>query len=153
MIDIGGKEYEIEFTVEASLYNECTEKVAGLMIEISEAQEKENIRSVISSMSDIPQTTLTMFYAGLLEHHGEDGDKSVLSKSDAKKLIKQYFKEHHDEESGNFYGFMEMLIEQMGEDGFFKQVGLIQGAEQAEKTLKAPQDHKKKQSTAKVTGK
>ena len=80
MIAIGGKEYEIEFTVEASLYNECTEKVAGLMIEISEAQEKENIRSVISSMSDIPQTTLTMFYAGLLEHHGEDGDKSVLSK-------------------------------------------------------------------------
>ncbi len=141
-IKIGDKEYKIEFTIEASLYNECTEKVAGLVCSISEAGDKEDIKKMISSMSDIPQTTLTMFYAGLLEHHGEDGDKSVLSKSDAKKLIKQYFKEHPDDETGNFYGVMEILIEQMVDDGFFKQIGLEQFANKA-----ANQTGKQKKAT------
>lgn len=143
-IKIGEKEYKIEFTIEASLYNECTEKVAGLIFAISEAEGKEDIKKMISSMSDIPQTTLTMFYAGLLEHHGEDGDKSVCSKSDAKKLIKQYIKEHSDDETGNFYGVMEMLIEQMMADGFFKQIGLEQAANQAAKQKKTARNGRKK---------
>lgn len=147
-LKIGDKEYKIEFTIEASLYSECTEKVTGLMLSIAEAQDKNAIKEVISSMSDIPQTALTMFYAGLLEHHGEDGDKTVLTKTDAKKLIKQYFNEHADDDTGNFYGIMEMLVERMGEDGFFKQIGLQQMTGQTEKTLKQPQDHKKKETKA-----
>lgn len=143
-IKIGNKDFKIEFTIEASLYNECTEKVAGLLYSISEAGDKEDIKRMISSMSDIPQTTLTMFYAGLLEHHGEDGDNSVLSKSDAKKLIKQYFKEHPDDETGNFYGVMEMLVEQMIDDGFFKQIGLEQVASQTKEQKKTTRNAKKK---------
>ena len=135
-IKIGDKDYKIEFTIEASLFNECTEKVTGLMYAMSEAGNAENIKNMISSMSDIPQTTLTMFYAGLLEHHGEDGDKSVLSKNDAKKLIKQYFKEHSEDETGNFYGFMEILIGQMVDDGFFNQIGLVQVANQTKEQKK-----------------
>lgn len=143
-IKIGEKEYKIEFTIEASLYNECTEKVAGLVYAISEAEDKEDIKKMISSMSDIPQTTLTMFYAGLLEYHGEDGDKSVLSKTDAKKLIKQYFKEHEEDETGNFYGIMEILIEQMVNDGFFKQIGLEQISNQTGNQKKTAQKPRKK---------
>lgn len=151
-ISIGGKDYTIEFTIEASLYNECTEKTVSLMSSMNEAKDNESTKELITSMSDIPQTTLTMFYAGLLEHHGEDGDGTVTSKKDAKRLIKKYFEEHKEDETGNFYGVMEMLIDVMADDDFFSQIGLNQLAGETEKQPKAPQDHKKKQ-TAKVTGK
>lgn len=142
VINIGRKDYTLEFTIEASLYNECTEKITGLMYSISDAQNKEDIKTMITSMSDIPQTTLTMFYAGLLEHHGEDGDGSVATKKDAKRLIKKYFEEHKEDETGNFYGVMELLIGVMGDDGFFKQIGLEQmGQTKQPKTL---QGHQKK---------
>lgn len=145
VINIGGKDYTFEFTIEASLYNECTEKVVSLMSSMEDAKDKESTEKLINSMSNIPQTTLTMFYAGLLEHHGEEGDKTITSKKDAKKLIKQYFSEHKDDETGNFYGVMEIMVEVMEDDDFFSQIGLNQLAEgQTKKQTKTPQDHKKK---------
>lgn len=142
---IGNKEYHIEYTIEASLHKDCTEQVTEMMLHMSEAQSNENVKEMVSSMNDIPSTTLTMFYAGLLEHHGEDGDNTVTSKKEAKKLLKQYFSEHKEEDSGNFYGFMELLLKQMEEDGFFKQTGLEQMMKKVqEKEPKMPQDHKKK---------
>lgn len=149
-INIGGKDYKIEFTIEASLYNECTTKVTDLMLSLGEAESRENVKDMISTLSDIPQTTLTMFYAGLLEHHGEDGDKSVLSKKDAKKLIKTYFDEHKEDETGNFYGVMQLMIECMADDDFFKQIGLTQITQQSENVPKTPQDHKRKTTKATV---
>lgn len=123
-IKIGDKEYKFEFTIEASLLNECTEKLTTFMANISEAQNQSDIKQIVASISDIPQTALTMFYAGLLEHHGEDGDGSVTTKKDAKKLIKQYFAENKDTDNDNFYSLLELMIECMGDDGFFKRIGL-----------------------------
>ena len=147
VLNIGNKDYKIEFTIEASLCNECTEKVTNLMMNIAEASGKKAVREVVSSMTDVPQTTMTMFYAGLLEYHGEDGDGTVVNKDDAKKLLKKYFAEHKEDGTGNFYSLMELLIEQMGNDGFFKQIGLEQMFTQA-KEVKTPQDHKKKATKA-----
>ena len=146
VLNIGGKDYTFEFTMEASLYNECTEKVTNLLMSISEAGKKEDVKAMIMSMSDIPQTTLTMFYAGLLEHHGAEGDQSVPDKKAAKELIKKYFEEHKEDETGNFYGVMGLMIEVMTDDDFFKQLGLEQMVKnaQTEKKPKAPQDHKMK---------
>lgn len=146
-LKIGNKDYKIEYTVEASLYKDCTEKIVEFMTETMSAGTEKDIKEVIGAMTNIPQTTLTMFYAGLLEHHGEDGDGSVTSISDAKKLIKQYIKENADKEDANFFGIMRLLIEQMGNDGFFKQIGLEQVAGEVQtKAPKMPQDHKKKAS-------
>lgn len=155
VINIGGKDYTIEFTIEASLYSECTEKVMGLMLSIADAGEKDELSAIAPSMSDIPQTTLTMFYAGLLEHHGEEGDGTVLTKKDAKKLIKQYLDEHKEDETGNFYGLMELMIEIMTDDDFFNQIGLKQLFQetQTEKEVKTPQDHKKKTTTTRKSTK
>lgn len=145
VINIDGKNYTFEFTIEASLYNECTEKVVTLMSSMEDAKDKESTKELISSMSNIPQTALTMFYAGLLEHHGEDGDGMIASKKDAKTLIKKYFEEHKDDETGNFYGVMSLMIEVMEDDDFFSQIGLNQLAEgQTKKEPKTPQDHKEK---------
>lgn len=145
VINIGGKDYTFEFTIEASLYDECTEKVVNLMYSMETAKDNESTKELISSMSNIPQTALVMFYAGLLENHGEDGDGSVMDKKDAKSLIKKYFAEHKDDETGNFYGVMELMVEVMEDDDFFSQIGLNQLAGgQTKKKPKTTQDHKKK---------
>lgn len=147
---IGGKTYTIEYTIEASLCNECTEVVSGLMTEVAIANAEKDVRRLIYGMANIPQITLTMFYAGLLEKHGIDGDGTVKCKDDAKALVKKYFAENPE---SNFHELMRILMEQMGKDGFFKQIGLEQIAESSTtKKPKTPQDHLKKQ-TKKVTEK
>ena len=147
IVNIGGKEYKFEYTIEASLYNECTEKISNLMMSMQSAQEKEDLKELLASMADIPQTALTIFYAGLIENHGIDGDKTVLSKKDAKRIVKTYFEEHKEDENGDFYSVLAMCMEMMEEDGFFKQIGLQQmTSKPTAKNAKTPQDHKKKSS-------
>ena len=144
VLKIGNEEYKFQFDIEASLYSECTEKVTSILLGMSSANTKEEKREFIASMSNIPQTTLHMFHAGLLENHN-------VSLSDSKRLISQYIKEHKDDETGSFYGVMEMLIEDMGKDGFFELIGLdkmfatVNGQTSQKKATKVPQDHKKKQ--------
>lgn len=137
-LTIGKEEYTIEFSIEASLHKDCTEKVTCLMAGVAEAQSKENIKALISSMADIPQTTLHMLHAGLLEHR-ED-----WSIKDTKNLIKQYLIERKGQEDGNYYSLMEYLIEIMAEDGFFEMIGLDKMFQPEEKEQKKSQDHKKK---------
>lgn len=129
-LEIGGKDYQIEYTFEASMYNECTEQIIDFMtnsVMMSEKeQSEENIKEMLKGMTTIPSLTLTMFYAGLLEHHGVDGDGSVPDKIIAKQLMKQYMKEHQGQIGDNAYDILNMLLGQMGADGFFKQIGLEQ---------------------------
>lgn len=137
-IKIGEKEYKFEFSIEASLFNDCTERLTTFIANIGEAQSKADIKRIVSSISDIPQTALAMFYAGLLEHHGEDGDGSVMTKKDAKRLIKQYFAENKDTGNDDFYSVLTLMIECMGDDGFFKRVGLEKMFAEAEKQNPQP---------------
>lgn len=142
VIKIGNKEYKFEFTIEASLYGECTETLTAFLTNVGTAGG--NLKEVLKSISDIPQTALTLFYAGLLEHHGEDGDGTVTTKKDAKRLIKQYFEDKKDTDEADFYSIMALMIEVMEEDGFFKRTGLSRVLEAGmEKVPKKPQDHKK----------
>lgn len=152
IITIGGIDYTFEFTIEASLYSECTEKVTGLMVgagsaQMEEENSKENIKAMISTMSDIPSVAMTMFYAGLMEHHGSLGDGKVKSIKEAKLLVKQYLSENKDDEKGNFYALMQEMMECMSDDGFFELIGLdkmFTPTQEKKKVPKTPQDHKKK---------
>ena len=141
VIKIGNKEYKFEFTIEASLYGECTEALTAFLTNVGTAGG--NLKEVLKSISDIPQTALTLFYAGLLEHHGEDGDCTVSTKKDAKRLIKQYFEDNKDTDEADFYSIMALMIGVMEEDGFFKRTGLEKMLTAGEKEPKKPQDHKK----------
>lgn len=142
VIKIGNKEYKFEFTIEASLYGECTEALTAFLTNVGSAGT--NLKEVLKSISDIPQTALTLFYAGLLEHHGEDGDGTVTTKKDAKRLIKQYFEDKKDTDEADFYAILALMIEVMEEDGFFKRTGLERILTAGtEKLPKKPQDHKK----------
>lgn len=154
VLKIGNEEYTFKFDIEASLYSECTEKVTSIMVGLSDVNDNDAKRNFIKSLSDIPQTALHMFHAGLLENHN-------VTLSDSKRLIAQYIREHKEDETGSFFGVMEMLIEDMANDGFFELIGLdnmisrmeVQAGElmSKKKEAKIPQDHKKKQEKAKVT--
>ena len=123
---IKGKEYTIEYSFEASLYDECTEKIMTLIMQISETQEEGELKQIIPTFSTIPQVTLTMFYAGLLEHHSEE----VKSKDDAKALLKDVFEE---DKNKSFYSVLSELIETMRADGFFDRMGISDMMEQKPK--------------------
>lgn len=133
-VTIGGKEYTIRYSVEASLYNDCTEKTMELLLSLGEAQGAAQAESVsyvdaahkvITSITNIPQTAMTLFYAGLLEYHGIDGDKSVRSMDDAKRLIKAYLADCNERgEEKNFYDILTSLMECMGDDNFFALTGM-----------------------------
>ena len=147
VINIAGKDYTFEFTIEASLYDECTEKTIGLMHRTAVAAEANDMEAYLNSFANIPKATLSMFYAGLLEHHGVSGDNTVPDISVAKKLLATYMKEHKEDGIGDFYSVMETMLEIMSSDGFFNLLGLdkMLGTEtQTEKQPKTPQVHKKK---------
>lgn len=156
-ITIGKVEYIIEFSLEATMYNECTEKIMDMLANtgIAEAKLKDEsveeheraqhaVKDVIASMADIPQRALILFYAGLLEHHGADGDRSVLSKSVAKKLLVDYLKEN---EGMTLYDVMSDMMQEIVNDHFFDLIGVekaVKLAEQNARKVKTPQDHKRK---------
>ena len=144
VLNIDGKDYTLEYTIEASLHKNCVEKVYNFVMNATGGSGKDAISDAISAMSDIPRTALTVFYAGLLEHHGEDGDNTVPTKKEAKQLIKQYFEDKKDTDEADFYAIMALMIEVMEEDGFFKRTGLEKILTAGtEKLPKKPQDHKK----------
>lgn len=142
VLTIGGKEYKLEYQMEAALYDECIERLITFMEkafggintddnsdmtdeEIAEKHERA-MKKGIAGISNIPAVTLCVFYAGLLEHHGtgKNGDRSVRSKEDAKDLLRTYLEEHEEDGTGNFYDLLMICMNQMGEDGFFKRIGL-----------------------------
>jgi len=128
-ITINGKEYTVEYTIEASLYDDCTLSMMDMFVKGGMAQgaaEDRDIegamRNLMETIANLPQKVLTLFYAGLLEHHGPEGDKSVQSRSDAKKILAKYLNENKK----SFRDVLEELTEVMAEDNFFDLIGLNQ---------------------------
>ena len=126
-ITIDHKEYTIEYSIEASLYDECTISVMDVFVKagMSEAYAKNGdakaaMDEMLSTMAGLPNRVVTLFYAGLLEHHGEDGDKSVSSRDDAKKLLKKYITESNK----SYMDVNNELMETIVEDNFFELIGL-----------------------------
>lgn len=158
-LTINGKEYTFKFSIEASLYNECTEATMNMFLSFGEAQGEAEIadsedlasakqqymsalRKTFSSVANIPQTALTLFYAGLMECHGTSGDNTVRSISDAKKILADYLRESES----NFIDVNNMMLECMGEDNFFELTGIEKFLNQVNG------EEKKKPGKSKKTG-
>lgn len=166
-ITVNNKKYTIEYTFEAAHNKKCVDACwnqftgAGMMknaalneLEDSETANKVmTLDNIIGFMSDIPETVITLLYAGLLEHHGPDSDDPVINTGrDARNLYKQFCKENPDSEWASDMEMFSAIKVQMEEDGFFKRIGLesflkqMNQAEEEEELPKKPQDHKKKTS-------
>ena len=62
VLKIGGKDYKLEYTVEASLYDDCVSSVTSLMVGISESEDKNDIKKLVKEISNIPKKKLIIFY-------------------------------------------------------------------------------------------
>jgi hypothetical protein len=129
-ITIDGKEYVFEFSIAASLYNDLTEEIMNGFVKgglVEDAAKNKNVKGAmeqfVSALANVPQRALTLFYAGLLEHHGtEYGDGSVKSMKDASKVLRAYLNEHKEEKL-SFYDVMVQMMECIAEDNFFEMIG------------------------------
>jgi hypothetical protein len=129
-ITIDGKEYTFKFSVAASMYDECTKSildgfVTGGKLESSAKNNdvETTIEEVLSSFANIPQKAITMFYAGLMEYHGDE----IKSIKDARELISTYLEENKDDDGNwtiSFYDVLSQMMEIMFEDNFFGLIGL-----------------------------
>lgn len=119
-IKIGGNDYKFEYTIEASLYPECSKIIMDIFVGYGKTQgyaETNNVdemfNELVKSVSEIPQKALSLFHAGLLEHHD-------LSEEESKALLKDYIKE-----SGkSFSDILNELMGIVGEDNFFELIGV-----------------------------
>lgn len=129
-ITIDGKEYTFEFSIAASLYNDLTEEIMNGFVQgglVEDSAKNKNVKiameQFVSAVANIPQRTLTLFYAGLLEHHGtEYGDGSVKSIKDASRVLRSYLNEHKEEKL-TIYDIMVQMMECIAEDNFFEMIG------------------------------
>lgn len=141
VLTIGGKDYRLEYNIEASLYKDGVDRLINFLsgafgasgeAEITKGLSKEDktkvrielMNALREEVINLPDTALTLFYAGLLEYHGADGDGTILSKKDAKSLVKQLFEEQPEDGICDFASLLSTCLDQMGEDGFFKKTGM-----------------------------
>lgn len=155
-LKIGDKTYQIKYSVAATLCRDCVENVTDLMMKFESVDSddkkedvQEQLHAFFKSFASIAPTTLSMLYAGLLQMHGRRGDRTVMSEDDAEDLLIQYLEENKNNEDGNMYSLMGKLMNQMGEDDFFKLIGL----DEIGKKITEPQTEEKpkrggKKSTA-----
>ena len=156
---VEGKEYTLEYTFEAAENQKCVDAMTdifggAMMTKIDETKsEALQIRDFLMTISDLPRMAMDMFYAGLLENHGEDGDGTITSRLDAKRLYKKFCKENPDDAMAtSYYGLVTVISNQMEEDGFFKRTGLadiLESMGNAVQNVKKPTDRKRKQPTKK----
>ena len=160
-ITVNGKEYILEYTFEAAENQKCVDAMTdifggAMMTKIDDSKsEALQIRDFLMTISDLPRMAMDMFYAGLLENHGEDGDGEIMSRLDAKRLYKKFCKENPEHAmSISYYGLITVISEQMEKDGFFKRTGLSdilesmnKAIQETEKETKKPADRKRKQPT------
>lgn len=139
-LNINGMDYKLEYTIEASLYKDGIDRLmeflSGAFGPASEkqitkglnAQDKTAVRQQLvnnmkTEITSLPNTALMLFYMGLLEYHGPEGDGLIRNMKDAKKLAAQLFAQKEDEIT-DWAALLSVCLGQMGEDGFFKLTGL-----------------------------
>lgn len=131
ILNIGGKEYKLEFSFEAAEYKDVVQKMfnvlSGTYYVVKNSVDADDetsvkigvITGITEMVADIPNIVKTAFYAGLLEHHN-------LKEDEAKQLMRQYLKEN----KCSYNVLFEDIKVCMEEDGFFDLSGInemIQG--------------------------
>ena len=166
-LTMGGKEYRLEYSIEATLYKDCVENLMeffgnayglsgeeeltkGMSAKEAVELRVEMVKNSLKGMSNLANVCLTSLYAGLMKHHGRRGDKTVMSLDDTMDLMETYFEEHTEDGTGNSYDLLMLCFEQMNEDSFFDKTGLTKMFSQTESENKP--NRATRRATAKATG-
>ena len=146
-IRVAGKTYTIKFSYRAARYKNCADTVMSLLVRVGEAEEKEDLQALVGEVTDIPLKATELFYAGLLQMHGNHpkGDGSVPDIETAEELLDEYLEENRDQKL-SYSTVLTSLIECMGNDGFFDLIGLNEMLEEATKST-APTRRRRRKAT------
>lgn len=159
-INVNEKEYKVEFSFGAAECESIVQKmfavVSGsyLMTETDKNVAQATFNGLTNMVSDIPKICITAIYAGCI-------DNNPVTMDEAKELTRAYITEKRKTDKG--YGYKNLFEEIKGameSDGFFELSGItamleemannIEEATQEQKKLTViPQDHQKKQTSAK----
>lgn len=126
-LNIGDKEYVLEFSFQAAKHKQLINKMfkmlsgsylgrsglTGAEDETKADRASALIDGVADMYAEMPDTVITAFYAGLMENN------AVMNEAEAGKLLKQYFKDSHDE-SATFPGMFDLIKECMQDEWFFQ---------------------------------
>lgn len=159
-IQIGNKDYVLEFTFEAAGYKPIVQKMFNALsgsyifkrLDMSNEENKTQMAVAMADgtadlVSEIPHICMEAFYAGLLENN-------PVSLEESKNLMKEYMKAN----KLSFRGLYNEIKSIMEDDGFFDLAGLTEALEEMNKAMengeekpkkrvpKTPQDHKKSTS-------
>lgn len=150
---IENKPYEIEFTYAAAMYEDCVDGMFKFIGGAVSGAVNKRISSVFKSLVGTPKLTVTLFYAGLMEHNPVESEKEAFE------LLKKYFYENKGKKDANFGGMFVELTKQMETDGFLDLIGLTEAMnqltesanKQTEEMAKkvVPMDHQKTKATQK----
>lgn len=134
IITIGGKDYKLEYSIQASLCEDFVENLTKYIMEFSGLVAKyDNKGQVIKTKDDalnistnaikdmmvanttqLPKLVMTGFYAGLTEHQPN------ISKQEALDLYKAYLTEWRKTPTD----VLSEIINKVNEDNFFAMIGL-----------------------------
>lgn len=140
-ITIGGSEYTLEYTLGASLYDECVVSVSKLITALIRAereadsengeQDMEFVTTMISTLGGAPRVAVTVLYAGLLDHHGtgeyagRNSDGRVPDWETAKWLAWEWLSAADDfGKQRSWFSLIRLCTDCMTDDGFFQKIGL-----------------------------
>jgi len=119
-LTINGKKYTFCYTIAATLCDDLLENVVAIAGAANGDEESASL--VIAGR--LPKLTKALFYGGILQMHGEDGDNTVKSAKDADRLLKQYMQENDGKREGTLIYIFNALYEQMGQDNFLSRIGI-----------------------------
>lgn len=120
-LTIDGKKYTFVYTVAATMCDDLLESVVSVAEKMQGKGEQDGSLAVAGRL---PSLTKSLFYGGLLQMHGEYGDKSVRTREDAEKLMFRYLSENDGKREGTLGYLFNALYGQMGEDNFLSRIGL-----------------------------
>ena len=68
VITINGKDYHLEYSIEASLYADCVTKITTLLTDIESGQATEDIKKLLSGFQTSLRMHLRYFMQDLWKH-------------------------------------------------------------------------------------
>lgn len=155
-ITVNGEEYTLKYSMRATMHNDCVKQITKILIE-SDADEGD-ANGLSDMIADVIPTVKDCFYAGLIEFHGthKNGDGRIKGREDSDELLFNLIMENEDNsesEYSDFFGVLGALIDCMGDDGFFRLIGLERMFKQTEEekpTQKPKRGRKPKNPTTEV---
>lgn len=122
-LNIGGKKYTFCYTVAATLCDDLLENVVAIAGAAGGKNERD---ASLTIAGKLPSLTKSLFYGGLLQMHGDHGDRTVTSKETSDDLLYQYLEENNGKREGTLSYVFNALYGQMGEDNFLSRIGMTE---------------------------